>query len=163
MYTSTKGELALESRIRPAKENDWLAILAVLDQVQPDTKEANREWWRERQRFDARAHRRRHYVVEVTRPSGAVSLTAYAGIEEIEPTQFRLSLVIDPNQLSSLGEKLYAGLMTDLAELGATLVTASEPLYSPVCDFLRNKGFRDELRVPLAGGGEAVVMARQLR
>lgn len=152
----------MSSNVRPAKENDWLAILAVLDQVQPDSKEANREWWRERQHFDAQAHRRRHYVAEITRPSGSSSLIAYAGIEESEPTQFRLFLLMDAGQLSDLGEKLYAGLMKELAELGATLVTASEPIFSPVCDFLHNKGFRDELRIPLAGGGEAVVLVKQL-
>ncbi len=152
----------MQSKVRPAKENDWLAILAVLDQVHPDSKEANREWWHERQHFDARVYRRRHYVAEVTRSSGASSLVAYAGIEESEPNQFRLFLLMDPALLSDLGEKLYAGLMQDLAGLGATLVTAREPIFSPVCDFLHNKGFRDELRVPLAGGGEAVVMVKQL-
>ena len=152
----------MPSKVRPAKENDWLAILAILDQVQPDSKEANREWWRERQHFDPRAYRRRHYVAEVMRSSGASSLTAYAGIEESEPKQFRLFLIMDTGQLSDLGEKLYAGLMKDLAELGAILVTASEPIFSPVCDFLHNKGFRDELRIPLAGGGEAVVLVKQL-
>lgn len=153
----------MKSQVRPAKGNDWLAILAVLDQVQPDSKEANREWWQERQRFDVRIYRRCHYVAEVTRSSGAASLIAYAGIEESEPKQFRLFLVMEREQLGDLGEKLYMGLMKDLSGLGATLVTASEPIYSPVCDFLRNKGFRDELRIPLAGGSEAVVMVKQLQ
>lgn len=133
----------MESKIRPAKENDWLAVLALLDQVQPDSKEANREWWRQRQHFNAHTFRRRHYVAEITQPDGSTYLTAYAGIEEgPEPREFRLFLVMVREQLGSLGETLYAGLMHDLASLDARVVTASIEIHNPM------RGFPARQRLP---------------
>ena len=118
------------SKVRLARETDWLAVLALLDQVKPDTKETNRAWWRERQLFTGHTLRRRHYVVE---QPGKGGLIAYAGVEEgPEPRQFRLSLVMKPELLKNLGQKLYKGLMIDLTEMGAEVITAREEIFSPI-------------------------------
>jgi hypothetical protein len=158
----------MQEKIRPATSADWTGILAVADQALPLAKDENREWWQNRQRFETRDYRRRHYVVEV--PSSALPgaaqkpfVVAYGSIEEgPEENHYRVFLVMAAEFFPTLGERLFAVLEKDLAELQAEVAWAREEMLDPLIDFLHKKGFVDQLRVNLPTGREGLLLAKRL-
>jgi hypothetical protein len=158
----------MQEKIRPATSADWPEILVVADQVHPFSNEDNREWWYERQHFETRDYRRRHYVVEAppaiaSRAGKAPALMAYGSIEEgPEDNHYRVFLVMAPELIPTLGEQLYMLLVKDLSELHAEVAWAREETVNPVLDFYRKKGFIDQLRINLSNGREGLLLAKRL-
>ncbi len=98
--------------VRPFRNEDSAAVLAVADAAIPHDPDGNRKWLRARKQLDEQTYVRRHYVV-VNDMQGTVG---YGAIEqqEADRRRLRLYLVVYPGYLrSGEGRALYTQLMKD--------------------------------------------------
>jgi L-amino acid N-acyltransferase YncA len=152
----------MKARIRTAAASDWPAILQVANQAVPDAAAENLEWWENRQSFETRQRRRRHYVAQ---EPGTSQIVGYGAVEEgPEPGQFRVFVVMDRALLASgIADAIYARLEADLCDLGAEVAWVREEARDPVVGFFQVRGLQERARSVLANGREAIVLSRRLQ
>lgn len=143
-------------RMRAAEESDWPAILQMADQALPHSKPENKAWLHRRQTFNIERFLRRHYIAE-SEENGQV--LAYGCIEEgPEAEKFRVFVVMAPDRLASLGQKVYDRLLEDLREVQAQSLWVREEADDPVLGLFRQQGFQQTAQFQIPNGREIVVL-----
>jgi N-acetylglutamate synthase-like GNAT family acetyltransferase len=146
--------------IRPATDTDWPSILELVNILSPQSEPENRQWWLNRQKFDAQRYSRRHYVAQSDDRPG---LLAYAGLEEgPDRRQYRLFILLSPDLLPSLGERLFLRLSESLLELAAHKVWAWEEEGDPMVNFLLAHGFEERSHLTLPDLRKSLFLAKEL-
>lgn len=147
-------------RMRAAQESDWPAILQVANQALPNSKTENKAWLHLRQTFNTERFLQRHYVAE-SAESGQV--LAYGCIEEgPEAMKYRVFVVMAPNLLASLGQKIFDRLLEDLREAQAQWLWVREEADDPVLEFFHQQGFQQTAQFRIPNGREIVVLEMPL-
>lgn len=143
--------------LRAPVQSDWNAILALAHLAVPFDPEGNQGWLENRRKFEGRRH---HQVAEDE--SGAVR--GYGAVEEgdLEGT-YRTFLVMAPGDLPTVGDLLFERLLSEVTELGASLLWAREYAEDVALrTFLQERGFVERNRFTLPEHMEMVVLTRDL-
>lgn len=148
-----------EPILRPPREEDWTAILAVAGRsvaMVPGPPPQD-EWLRARRSF---AGERRHFVATGEDPD---VVHGYGAIEATGQGEYRLFVVAAPPDLEVAGDALWRRALVELRALGARRVWMREYAEDePLLAFARGRGFAEVARCQLDGGLGGVVLARRL-
>jgi GNAT superfamily N-acetyltransferase len=133
--------------IRSFRPEDFRLLLDLANQAVPFAAEANAEWLEYRQAFDESQRLRRHYIAEDHHhhPVGYGCLEQQGN----DPKTLRIYVVCSPQHLQAdIGAVLYARLLHDAKDIGATLLWARELQDDrPACRFFVRHGFVETQRV----------------
>jgi hypothetical protein len=145
--------------LREPEAEDWPAILALADRASPWKSKANPAWLANRKRAGASNERCFHLLAEAV--SGEVQ--GYAALEEGEkPGWLRIFLVVEREQLGTLGELLYLRLEKEWMRLKPDGVwLREEPGDSELLAFFKERDFNERLRSRLPDGLAIVVMGKE--
>ena len=131
--------------LRPARDDDWPAILRVAKEALPNAPDGNIGWLEARRRFDGL---RRHYVAEE-----ATRIVAYGGIEASGEGRWRLFIVMDAMRLASLGVSLLHQLMNNVRDLEGHIMWMREQADdAALLSFAREHGFHEKNRFVVQDG-----------
>ncbi len=147
--------------LHPFQHEDFDILLELANQAVPFTPKENAEWLENRKAFDESRYTRRHYLaVDGGKPVG------YGCLEQQgdDPKRLRVFVVCSPEHLQGeAGSLLYAQLMQDAKELGATRLWAREfQEDEPIQKFLLSRGFREYRRFSLPGQRPMVALSLDL-
>jgi len=137
----------VSARLRPFTKQDWELVCAFVYGLEPDFREDDEAWLRNRQQFDETRYRRRQYVAEHAETG---EILGYGSIEQtIFLPQYRLFLFIEPRWLrAGVGDLLFNRLMEDLREAGAiTVWHRNYAQFTETFDFFAERGFAETRRV----------------
>lgn len=127
--------------VRPYRDADSSAVLAVADAAIPYDLDGNRRWLRERQEVNEQQVLRRHHIVN----NDLQGIVGYGAIEQqdTDSQRLRVYLIVYPGYLrSGEGRALYAQLMKDVESLNVTSLWMQEyEQNSELGDFMRERGF----------------------
>lgn len=137
----------VHARLRPFAECDWKTVSGFVYGLEPDFRQDDEAWLRNRQKFDETRYQRRQYVAE---HAGNGKIVGYGSIEQtIFLPKYRLFLFAEPHWLrAGVGDLLLDQLMTDLREAGAISVWhRNYSRLGEVLSFLAERGFTETRRV----------------
>lgn len=137
----------VHARLRPFDERDWKTVSGFVYGLEPDFRQDDEAWLRNRREFDETRYRRRQYIAE---HAGNGMIVGYGSIEQtIFLPKYRLFLFAEPQWLrAGVGDLLLDQLMKDLREAGA--ITVWHRNYwrlAEVLSFLTERGFTETRRV----------------
>ena len=137
----------VSARLRTFTQQDWELVRAFVYGLEPDFRQDDEAWLRNRQQFDEARYTRRQYVAEHAQTG---EILGYGSIEQtIFLPQYRLFLFIEPRWLrAGVGDLLFNRLMEDAREAGAiTVWHRNYAQRTEVFDFLAERGFAETRRV----------------
>ncbi len=146
--------------LRTPTEADWQPILAIADRASPWKKAHNPAWLAARQTRLKQGLLRFHVLAEGENGE----LLGYAALEAGEkPGWLRVFLVVTPENLETVGKRLYGCLEARIRlECPEGLWLREEPGDSELLAFFTQKGFQETFRGPVADSLQIVIAEKRL-
>ena len=148
--------------IRPFQQKDFDVLLDLANQAVPFAPVENAEWWEYRKAFDESRRTSRHYLALTGKQA-----VGYGCLEQQSdaPALLRVYVVCSlANLQGEVGDRLYAQLMRDAAELGAAQLWARElQADAPIREFFLSRGFAETRHFTMPGHPPMVVLEFDLR
>ncbi|MFZ0544888.1 MAG: GNAT family N-acetyltransferase [Candidatus Promineifilaceae bacterium] len=130
------------------KPDNWDVVLDLANQAVPFALQENEEWLEYRKAFDESNRTRRHYLAyDGKTPVGYGALEQQGDAADL----LRVYVVTIPDNLKGMvGDTIYAQLLQDAHELGATTLWVREfQDDKPICEFFTSHGFVEDQKVTL--------------